>query len=70
MRERGDVREAHRGTHALEGVCGPEVLVDRRAIVGHLLDADNGKVQLLEVLTRLREEHRQILGNIHQAAFR
>jgi hypothetical protein len=41
-------------------------LVDGLAVVGRLLDAHDGEVELLEVLARLGHEHRQVLGGIHQ----
>jgi hypothetical protein len=43
-----------------------EDLVDRLPVLGVLLDADHGKVQLLEVLARLREEHVEVLIEVHQ----
>ncbi len=68
--QRGHSGEAHRRAHALEGVGDPEDLVDRLAVVGLLLDAHDGEVELLEVLARLREEHGQVLGNVHGQPFR
>ena len=67
VRERCDALEAHRRAHALQGVRDPEDLADRLVVVGRLLDADDGEVQLLEVLAALREEHRQVLVEIHHA---
>jgi hypothetical protein len=46
-------------------VGDPEDLVDRLLVVGALLDADDGEVELLEVLAPLREEHGEILGRFH-----
>ena len=66
VRERGHAVEAHRRAHALQRVRDAEDLVDRLAVVGRLLDADDGEVELLEVLARLGEEHRQVLGDVHQ----
>ena len=43
-----------------------EDLVDRLPVVGLLLDPDDGEVELLEVLAGLREEHREVLGGVHQ----
>jgi hypothetical protein len=51
-------------------VRDPEDLVDRLAVVGALLDADHCERQLLEMLAGLREEHGEVLGDVHQAAFR
>jgi hypothetical protein len=47
-------------------VRDPEDRVDRGLVVRLLLDLDDGEVELLEVLTALREEHRQVLGGVHQ----
>ena len=43
-----------------------EDLVTRLAIVGRLLDPEDGKAQLLEVLATLGEEQRQVIGCVHQ----
>jgi hypothetical protein len=47
-------------------VRDPEDRVDRGLIVGLLLDLHDGEVELLEVLAPLRQEHRQVLGGVHQ----
>ena len=64
VRQRGHSGEAHRRAHALQRVRDPEDLIDRRGIVGRLLDPDDGEVQLLQVLAPLGEEHREVL--VHQ----
>jgi hypothetical protein len=66
VRERRHAGEAHRRAHALHRVRDPEDRVDRGLVVRLLLDLDDGEVELLEVLTALREEHRQVLGGVHQ----
>ena len=66
VRELGDLRESHGRAHALQRVRDTEDLVDRRRILGVLLQPDDREVQLLEVLARLGEEHRHVLGGIHQ----
>jgi hypothetical protein len=43
-----------------------EDLVDRLLVVGRLLDADDGEIELLEVLAALGQEHGEILGGLHQ----
>ena len=68
VRERRHAGEAHRRAHALQGVRDAEDLVDRLAVVGLLLDPDDGEVELLEVLARLRQEHREVLGDVHASA--
>jgi hypothetical protein len=47
-----------------------EDLVDRRGVVGALLDAHDREPQLLQVLARLGDEHREVLGDVHQATRR
>ena len=64
VRQRRHAREAHRRAHALQRVRDAEDLVDRRRIVGRLLDTDDREVELLQVLAPLGEEHREIL--VHQ----
>ena len=66
VRQRGHAGEAHRRAHALHRVRDPEDLVDRLLVVGLLLDPHDGEVELLEVLATLREEHREVLGGLHQ----
>ena len=66
VRERRHALEAHRRAHALQGVRDAEDLVDRLAVVGRLLDPDDGEVELLEVLAGLGQEHREVLGDVHQ----
>jgi hypothetical protein len=43
-----------------------EDLVDRVAIVGLLLDPHEGEVEVLQMLPRLGEEHREIGVELHQ----
>ena len=57
--------EAHRRAHALQRVRDPEDLVDRVLVVGPLFDADDRKVELLEVLAPLGQEHREVVGRFH-----
>ncbi len=61
VRERRHVGEAHRRAHALQGMRDPEDLVDDVLVVGGLLDLDDREVELLNVLTPLGQEHREIL---------
>ena len=71
VRERRDGGVAHRRGHPLERVRAAEDLVDRVAVGGVFLDADDGEVERLEVLARLREEHGEVLGRVHvHATFR
>ena len=67
MRELGDCGETHRRAHALERVSDPEDLIDRRAVLWVLLKRDDRDVEFLEVLARLGEEHRHVLGGVHHA---
>ena len=60
-----DRREAHRRAHALERVGDAEDLLDGRAVLGVLFEPDDRKIQLFEVLARLRDEHRHVLGGVH-----
>ena len=69
VREGRHAGEAHRRAHALQRVRDPEDLVDRLLVVGPLLDADDGEVQLLEVLAPLGQEHREVLGDVHYDSF-
>ena len=62
VRERRHAGEAHRRAHALQRVRDAEDLVDRLLVVGGLLDADDGEVELLQVLAALGQEHREVLG--------
>jgi hypothetical protein len=64
VRERRHPGVAHRGAHPLHGVRDPEDLVDRLGVVGRLLDPDDREVELLQVLTTLGEEHREVLGDV------
>ena len=66
VRERRHPGEAHRRAHALQRVRDAEDLVDRGAVVGALLDGHDGQGQLLQVLAGLRDEHREVLGGVHQ----
>ena len=69
----GELRDgvvAHRRAHALERMGDAEDLVDRRAVVRPLLDAHDGQPEPLEVLARLGDEHRQVLGDVHQPSRR
>jgi hypothetical protein len=45
-----------------------EDLVDRSRVVGLLLDAHDGEVELLQVLAALGEEHREVLAGVHRSA--
>jgi hypothetical protein len=67
MGEGGHALEAHGGAHALQRVRDAEDLVDRRAVVGLLLDAHDGEVELLQVLAALGEEHREVLARVHRS---
>jgi hypothetical protein len=58
--------EAHGRGHALQRVGDAEDRVDGLAVVGRLLEAHDGQVQLLEVLPALGQEHREVLGGVHQ----
>jgi hypothetical protein len=40
--------------------------IDRLAVVGHLFEAHDGEVELLEVLPALGQEHGEVLGGVHQ----
>jgi hypothetical protein len=62
----GHAREAHRRAHALQRVCDAEDLVDGRSVVGLLLDAHDGEVELLQVLAALGEEHLGVLARVHR----
>jgi hypothetical protein len=66
VREGGHGGEAHGRAHALHGVGDAEDLVDGLLVVRRLLDLHDGDVQLLEVLARLGQEHREVLGDVHQ----
>ncbi len=66
MREPRDALEAHRRAHALERVRDPEDLVERLDVVRSLFDANDCEVQLLQMLAALREEHGEVLVEIHQ----
>ena len=70
VRELRDGVVAHRRAHALERVGDAEDLVDRRLVVRPLLDAHDGEPEPLEVLARLGDEHRQVLGDVHQPSRR
>jgi len=70
VRQRSHLREAHRAAHPLQRVRDAEDLVDRVAILRRLLDPDDGDVQVLQVLPALCQEHAEVLGEVHQAAFR
>ena len=50
----------------LRRVGDAEDLVDRLAVVGRLLEAHDREVELLQVLAALGEEHREVLGGVHQ----
>ena len=69
VRELGDLVEAHGRAHPLQRVRDPEDLLERRPILGVLLEAHDGEVELLQVLAGLREEHRHVLGVVHQPFF-
>ena len=66
VRQLRDGAEAHRRAHALERVRDAEDLVDRGAVLGVLLESNDREVQLFEMLARLGDEHRHVLGGIHQ----
>ena len=70
VRQLRDGVVAHRRAHALERVGDAEDLVDRRPVVGPLLDADDREPEPLEVLARLGDEHREVLGDVHQPSRR
>ena len=70
VREGGHAGEAHGRAHALEGVGDAEDLVDRLRVGRVLLDLDESQVEALEVLPGLRQEHRQVVRELHQPAFR
>ena len=65
--EGGHAREAHGRAHALQRMGDAEDLVDRRAVLGLLLDAHDGEVELLQVLAALGEEHREVLARVHRS---
>ena len=65
--EGGHAREAHGRAHALQRMGDAEDLVDRRAVVGLLLDPHDGEVELLQVLAALGEEHREVLAGVHRS---
>ena len=67
VREGRHALEAHGRGHALQGVGDAEDRVDGLAILGRLLEAHDGEVELLEVLPALGQEHRKVLGGIHQS---
>src|SRR3712207_8829978 len=52
-------------SHALERVGDAEDLVDRGGVVRVLLDPHDGEVELLQVLAPFGEEHREVLGDVH-----
>src|SRR5581483_9165419 len=62
-----DLGEAHGRAHALERVSRAEDLVDRLAVLGVLLQTDDGQVQFLQVLLRLGQEHGHVFGGVHYA---
>ena len=66
VRQLGDTGEAHRRAHPLEGVGDAEDQIDRLAVGWVLFDRDDGEVELLQVLARLGQEHRQVVANVHQ----
>jgi hypothetical protein len=41
--------------------------VDGLAVLGRLLECHDGEVELLEVLPALGQEHRKVLGGVHQS---
>ena len=67
VREGRHALEAHGRGHALQGMGDAEDRVDGLAIVGRLLEAHDGEVELLEVLPALGQEHRKVLGGVHQS---
>ena len=64
VREGRHAGEAHGRAHPLHGVRDAKDLVDRLAVVGRLLDPDHREVELLQVLTSLGQEHREVLGYV------
>ena len=70
VRQLRDGVVAHRRAHALERVGDAEDLVDRGPVVGPLLDAHDREPEPLEVLARLGDEHREVLGDVHQPSRR
>ena len=65
--QRGDGVVAHRRGHALDRVGDAEDLVERLAVVGAGLQRDDGRIQRLEVLSRLGEKQLYVLGVVDLA---